>query len=219
MDRREFLQAALAAPMTPLRGALPEAGKPYGSGSFGEWFEDEFGLPAFRYTCDQAHDPKAVSPVNAAGALSATDHVHQVGNDRLIAVVSNYGYLRVRQDEGAPKFLNDHAPERGQFGGGIGYLIGGAQPLCTYYPGNAGSFERIFGCGYFRKRVAGDDCSVDQVISAPFGDDPVLLSQVTIANRGAAPASLRWIEYWGCQPYQFSFRAFKIGRASCRERV
>jgi len=36
----------------------------------------------------------------------------------------------------------------------------------------------------------------------------VLISQITITNAGAAEANLRWIEYWGCQVYQFSFRAF-----------
>ncbi len=46
------------------------------------------------------------------------------------------------------------------------------------------------------------------MIFAPFGDDPVLVSQVTISNAGPSAANLRWIEYWGCQVYQFSFRAF-----------
>ena len=70
------------------------------------------------------------------------------------------------------------------------------------------SFDRIFGIGYFRKKVSGHGYAVDQMIFAPFGDDPVLISQVTVTNSGAAEANLRWIEYWGCQVYQFSFRAF-----------
>lgn len=190
-----------------MRGAPGPDAKPYGSGSFGEWIEDEFGLPAFRYTCDQVHDPKAVTNVSP-GILSPTDHVHQVGNDRLVAIVSNYGHVQVRQDEGAPKFLNAYSPERSQYGGGIGYLTDGAEMLSTFYPGNAKSFDRIFGAGYFRKRVTGTAYSVDQVIVAPFGDDPVLVSQVTIANLGQSRARLRWIEYWGCHVYQFSFRSY-----------
>ena len=54
--------------------------KPYGSGYFGEWIEDEFGLPAYRYTCNQMEDPKAVTPM-AEIYLSKTEHLHQVGND------------------------------------------------------------------------------------------------------------------------------------------
>ncbi len=107
LNRRSFfttLGSALAVPR--LLGQGQTGAKPYGSGYFGEWIEDEFGLPAFRYTCDQVHDPKAVTAVKP-GILSPTDHVHQVGNDRLIAVVSNYGVVQVRQDEGAPEI-----PER-----------------------------------------------------------------------------------------------------------
>ncbi len=181
--------------------------KPCGSGYFGEWVEDEFGLPAFHYTCDQVHDPKAVTPVDEA-FRSPTDQTHQVGNDRLVAVVSNYGYVQVRQDEGSPKFLNDFAPERGEYGGGIGFLTDGRTVLSTFYPGNAELFDRVFGVGYLRKKVSGKDYAVDQVIFAPFGDDPVLVSQVTISNHGSAETLLRWIEYWGCRPYQFSYRSF-----------
>ena len=207
LNRRSFfatLGTALAAPRLFGQGI---GAKPYGSGSFGEWMDDEFGLPAFHYTCDPVHDPKAVTAVKP-GILSTTDHIHQVGNDRVVAVVSNYGVVQLRQDEGAPKFLNDYQPERGQYGGGIGYLTDGTETLSTFYTGNAKSFDRIFGAGYFRKRVVGASYGVDQVISAPFGDDPVLLSQVTITNHGTSTAQLRWIEYWGCQVYQFSFRSF-----------
>ncbi len=207
MNRRAFvttLGSAFAAPRLLPQGS---AAKAYGSGYFGEWIGDEFGLPAFRYTCDQVHDPKAVTAVRP-GILSTTDHVHQVGNDRLVAQVSNYGVVQVRQDEGAPKFLNDVDPGRSQYGGGIGYLVGAKEVLSTYYSGNPKTFDRLFGVGYLRKRVEGSVYSVDQIITAPFGDDPVLLSQVTVTNRGDAPADLRWIEYWGCQPYQFSFRSF-----------
>jgi len=170
--------------------------KAYGSGYFGEWITDEFGLPAFHYTCDQTTDPKAVFPTDPI-FRAPTDQTHQVGNDRLVAAVSNYGYVQVRQDEGAPKFLNDYLPERNQFGAGLGYMTDGKEVLGTFYPGSSKSFERIFGMGYLRKQVAGDRYSIDQVIFAPFGDDPVLLSQVTLTNRGQSPADLRWIEYWG----------------------
>jgi len=181
--------------------------KTYGSGYFGTWIEDEFGLPAFHYTCDQMHDPKAVTDVNP-GMLSPTEHIHQVGNDRIVAIGSNYGHVRVRQDEGAPKFLNDYAPDRGAFAGGFGYLTDGKSLLSTFYPGDGKSFDRIFGIGYLRKKVADDTYNVDHVIFAPFGDDPVLISQVKITNNGTAEAQLHWIEYWGCQIYQFSFRSF-----------
>ena len=219
VSRRRFLEnAAIAvtgARITPrIWKSIPQDSLPapsqkkaYGSGYFGEWIQDEFGLPAFRYTCDQSKDPKAVTKVNP-GVLSSTEHIHQVGNDRIVAIASNYGHVRVRQDEGAPKFLNDYAPERGCFGGGFGYLTDGTAMLSTFYPGNADAFGRVFGLGYFRKKVSGHGYGIDQVVFAPFGDDPVLISQLTISYTGSAEAQLRWIEYWGCQLYQFSFRSF-----------
>src|SRR5665213_1062590 len=129
-----------------------ETAKAYGSGHFGEWVNDPHGLPAYRYTCNQTIDPKAVTPVHKEWR-APTDHTHQVGNDRLVVAVSNYGYVQVRQDEGAPKFLNDYAPERSQFGAGLGYLTDGKEVLGTFYSGGSTSFERIFGTGYLRKQV------------------------------------------------------------------
>ncbi|HUB83438.1 MAG TPA: hypothetical protein VMB03_31780 [Bryobacteraceae bacterium] len=212
MNRRTFIGhapvwAMAAGSQIGSTQAQPRGATTYGSGHFGEWIEDEFGLPAFRYTCDQTKDPKAVTSVTAGGILSPTEHIHQVGNDRICAIVSNYGHVRVRQDEGAPKFLNDYDPSASQFAGGIGYLVGPEESLHTLYSGGS-NFERTFGIGYFRKTVTGKRYQVDQVIAAPFGDDPVLLSQTTIVNTGAERANLRWVEYWGCQQYQFSFRSF-----------
>ncbi len=184
----------------------------YGSGNLGTWIEDDFGLPAFRYTINQTTDARAITDVQP-GVLGATEHVHQVGNDRITALASNYGHVRVRQDEGCPKLLNDFDPEMSQFGGGLGYLINGEELLSTHYDGSNREFERIFGVGYYRKKVGGKGCSVNQIISAPFGDDPVLISQVTIANHTGAAATMRWVEYWGCQPFQFSFRAAIEGMA------
>jgi hypothetical protein len=210
IDRREML-AVLGSSFAfapGLGGQTPPPGaKPFGSGYFGEWMEDEFGLPAFRYTCDQTTDPKARTAVTP-GILAPTEHVHQVGNGRVVAIASNFGHVQVRQDEGSPKFLNGWSPERSQFSGGFGYLTDGRETLTTFYRGGEPAFERIFGMGYFRKRVRSGSYLADQVIATPLGDDPVVLSQVTITNHGKSAARLRWVEYWGCHVYQFSFRSF-----------
>ncbi|MFX1301763.1 MAG: GH36-type glycosyl hydrolase domain-containing protein [Promethearchaeota archaeon] len=184
--------------------------KSFGSGYFGEWIEDEFGLPAYRYTCDQINDPKAITPMNEVWH-SKTNHWHQVGNDRLVAVASNYGYVQVRQDEGGPKFLNVYDPQYGHYAGGFGYLTDGEVIISTFYTGNDSSFERIFGVGYYRKTVEDNGYKLDQVIYAPYGDDPILISQVTITNNREVAVDLSWVEYWGCFMYQFSFLSFGIG--------
>ncbi len=221
VSRREFMEQcgwiAAGSALSPMlfegedRGQIPgnhdSLKNPYGSGYFGAWITDDFGLPAFHYTCDQTTDPKATTLVDPV-FRSPTDHPHQVGNDRLVAAVSNYGYIQVRQDEGSPKFLNDYSPEQGQFGAGVGYLTDGKVILSTFFPGTGETFDRVFGMGYLRKRVSGAGYAIDHVIFAPFGDDPVLVSQVTIVNHGVSTAELRWVEYWGCQIYQFSYRSW-----------
>jgi hypothetical protein len=216
MNRRELLQLmgssviATALPeitnsetsRTFATTAVSKHGTAYGSGHFGQWITDPFGLPAYRYTCDQVHDPKAISPTDAV-FRAPTDQFHQIGNGRVVALASNYGYIQLREDEGGAKFLNDYNPQQGHYGGGIGYLNDGKTTLATYYPGDAESFERVFGMGYLRKTVRGGGYAADHVIFAPFGDDPVLVSQVTIRNDTRAAATLKWTEYWGCQTYEF----------------
>jgi cellobiose phosphorylase len=181
--------------------------KALGSGHFGKWIIDEHKLPAYYYTCDQINDPKAYTPLNEK-LRSNNEHLHQVGNDRLVGVASNFGYIQIRQDEGCPKFLNDYDPVENQFAGGIGYLIDRDNSLSTFYCEDGASFERIFGIGYFRKIVKKHNLSVDQVIFAPYGDDPIIISQVTISNNTKSSKNLRWIEYWGCKSYQFSALAY-----------
>lgn len=180
--------------------------KPYGSGHFGEWFMDEHGLPAYRYTCNQYQEARATSLVNQVWR-SPTEHSHQIGNDRIVAVASNDGWVQVRQDEGAPKFLNEYNPSARQFGGGYGYLVDGDQVLSTIMIPNTAPFERHFGMGYLRKIVTGMGLQADQIVFAPYGDDPLLISMVTITNQRSTPAELRWFEVWDAQPHQFSFRS------------
>ena len=224
MQRRTFLElaglglcsglvspklAAGSAMRAPHAAPAQSQGNPasaYGSGYFGNWVSDPFGLPAYNYTCNQVTDPKAVSPVDKTWR-AATDHTHQVGNDRLVAAVSNFGYIQVRQDEGSPKFLNDYCPEQNRFGAGIGFLSDENTMLSTWYSGAAESFDRIFGIGYLRKHVTGHSYEIDHAIFAPFGDDPVLISQVTITNHSNRVTNPRWVEYWGCHNYQFSYRS------------
>lgn len=194
---------------------VPAQPAPFGSGSFGRWMDDPSGLPAYHYTCEQDRDPRARSRVNPY-LRRPTEHTHQVGNDRLVAAASNYGVVEVRQDEGGPRILNKVDPDRHQYGGGFGYLTDGTRTLSTLYTGD-GSFQRFFAVGYLRKWVYEAPYVVDQVILAPFGDDPVLVSQVTVQNRGPSPARLRWVEYWGAQHYPLSWEP--VARALLRRRI
>src|SRR4029453_7965220 len=98
---------------------------------------------------------------------------------------------------------NRYEPESRHWAGGYGYLNVDGTVLSTLYldrpPG--AEFTREFGVGYSRKRLAGAGLEVEQTVYAPFGDDPLLLDDVTITNRTDAPKQLSWFEYWDVNPY------------------
>ena len=187
--------------------------KPFGSGYFGEWITDGHGLPAYRYDCDQLTDPAAVSPTNPVWRKD-NDHTFQFGNGRITCVASNFGTIQVRQDEGAPKFLCDVDHEKHCYGGGLGWLSDGkGTTLSTYYDGNADSFERIYGAGYMLKKVSKGSLAATQLIFTPYGDDPVLISRVTVENNGSEAVDAKWHEYWGARPYPMSLRTLLLSLA------
>src|SRR5262249_3958254 len=41
----------------------------------------------------------------------------------------------------------------------------------------------------------------EQTVYAPFGDDPLLLDDVTLTNTTATAASVSWFEYWDVNPF------------------
>ena len=63
-----------------------------GNGNFGVWIEDNYGLPAYNYNCNQLISPRAKTPTTYGFSI---DHFHQIGNDRITATVHNGGYVQV----------------------------------------------------------------------------------------------------------------------------
>jgi hypothetical protein len=182
----------------------------FGSGAFGQWQEDEFKAPYYNYTLDQLTDPLAsytdLSPSDAYARMPS-DHIFQLGNDRFVALASNYGALRVRTDEGGPKLLQDLYPLDKVYGGAFGYLVAnndtlllssffnrtGADSAC------AATTTRAFGLGYARVGVSGGcvgggspRAEVVHDVIVPPGNDAVVVTVVNITNRGDSPADFSW---------------------------
>ena len=176
--------------------------KPFGSGNFGEWITDEYG------TCDQYLLEEKMPLTNKDSVWGDyRNHYAQTGNYRVVGIPSNFGYLKIRQDEGSCKFLNDWCPKEKQYAGGFGYFVTEDDVVSTFYQEQE-NFERIFGCGYFRKQIRQKDITVRQDLTVPFGDDPCVLSRGYITNHSSEAVSGKWIEYWGTQMYQTSIRPF-----------
>ena len=58
----------------------------YGSGVFGRWFVDSFGLTAYRYTLNQ----QTAAQAKQRELNGRNDAWHQVGNDHVIADAFNH---------------------------------------------------------------------------------------------------------------------------------
>ena len=178
-----------------------------GSGHFGAWVVDDFGLPAFRYEVDERSDPRAQQPELAGG----TEAQHQVGNDHIVAAAFNHGYTQLWSQDRLSQWANLYQPDSRHYAGGYGYLNVDGTVWSTLYLDRQTdtTFERTFGVGYFRKVIDTGGVTVQQTVYAPFGDDPLLLDDVTIMNRTNASKQVSWFEYWDVNPYD---QESKLGR-------
>jgi hypothetical protein len=176
----------------------------YGSGVFGSWGVDRFGLPAYRYTLDEETAPQAKQPEISG----RTDAWHQVGNDHAIADAFNHGYTQLWSQDRRYEWTNLYQPGSNHFAGGYGYLRVDGKTVSTLYDDRplGAPTEREFGAGYYRKRVQASGVDVEEFVYAPFGDDPLLLHDVTLKNTTSAAKQVSWFEYWDVNPYQQSIK-------------
>ncbi|HEU0023033.1 MAG TPA: hypothetical protein VFQ12_00280 [Thermoleophilaceae bacterium] len=196
--------AAAPAPLSSERGRV-DISSSRGSGVFGRWFVDRFGLAAYRYRIDEARHPNARRP-ELTEVADPTDAWSQLGNDHVVANAYNHGYTQLWSQDRVYQWVNRYSAQERQYAGGFGYLRLGGRTLSTLYadrPRGART-ERVFGTGYSRRRTAVRGVEVDEHVYAPFGDDPVLLHDVTIHNRTRARRRVSWFEYWGVNPWEQS---------------
>lgn len=190
--------AHVPAPLSGERSHVSVASA-FGSGSFGRWTVDGFGLPAYRYDIDERVAPQARQPE----LDGSTDAWHQVGNDHVVADAFNHGYVQLWSQDRLYQWANRYEAAAEHFSGGYGYLRAGGRVISTLYsdrPRGART-QRYFGPGYTRDLMRVPGVSIDQSVYAPFGDDPVLLHDVTIHNSSRTTLRASWFEYWDVNPY------------------
>jgi glycosyl hydrolase family 36/glycosyl transferase family 36 len=196
-------RAALAALVTLLLAAPAHAAvgvdlaSSYGSGHLGRWETDALGLPRFRYDVDETTDPRAKQPELAGGTLAQ----HQLGNDHIVANAYNDGYTQLWSQDREPQWANLYQAGSRHYGGGYGYLNVGGRVFSTSYVDAASKPLRWFGVGYHRRDLRAAGLDVQEDVYAPFGDDPLLLHDVTVTNTTRAPIAASWFEYWDVNPY------------------
>lgn len=175
-------------------------------GLFGRWILDESGMPAFEYTYLDKF-PIARSDFE--------DHWHQVGNDRFTAEAHAGGWFTIyRWERGLTRLSNDKLspPERLA---GVGSLFGANSELLLQLlrhraPANC-SWKVYWGMGYAEWLCECDGVKIKRRVSAPFGDDPILLIDVELQFEdwfvGKHGASLTYREDWAIEPYAITLPA------------
>ncbi len=211
--RRYIRLAAVVAGATfgltqPALGAAPpllshDHGRPpiasaYGGGAFGRWSVDRFGLPSYLYTVDELTNPIAKQP-EISGSVDAWS---QLGNDRVVADAFNHGYVQLWSQDRLYQWTNYYDASSDHFSGGFGYLNVGGRVISTLYDDRpAGALtQRRFGVGYYEKHTVVRGISERDVVYAPFGNDPILLHDVTIKNTSHKRLRASYFEYWDVNP-------------------
>ena len=153
--------AAAAAP-GPLLFGSPRVSvdSASGSGAFGRWRVDGFGLPVYRYTLDQQRAPFARQPE----VEDSTEAFHQLGNGRAIATASNDGFVQLWSQDRRYEWANRYQPEARHYAGGFGYLRTGGDVTSTLYPDRPHGARtlREFGVGYFARRTEAHRMRIDE---------------------------------------------------------
>jgi hypothetical protein len=103
--------------------------------------------------------------------------------------------------------LNDYHPDGGQYGGGLVYLLDETKKTVvgsTFFT-EGSNLCREYSVGYLRKSFnTSQACSTAvpvlelmQTVVAPFGSDPVVVTEINITNHGSTSATVTVVEVWG----------------------
>src|SRR3954470_15291032 len=178
-----------------------------GSGVFGSWRVDSDGLPLYRYTLDE--ETSKFAPQSELGGNRAA--WHQLGNDHINADAYNHGYVELWSQDRHYQWANHAAPDSGHYAGGYGYLNVDGKVYSTLYDDRAkdAQTERDFGVGYFRRAMNVDGIDTEEHVYAPFGDDPLLLHDVTITNTSDHARAVSWFEYWDVNAYTPGTKSYR----------
>src|SRR5436305_8804624 len=193
--------SASAPPPLSRDRSHPSIASTYGSGTFGRWRVDRFGMPVYRYTIDEDTAPQA----KQAELNGSTDAWHQLGNDHIVANAYNHGYVQLWSQDRRYQGDNLFQAGRDHLAGGFGWLNVGGHVVSTMH--TRATALREFGVGYARRVTKADGVEADESVYAPFGDDPVLLHEVRLTNTSPVAKPVSWFEYWDVNPVQQGTKA------------
>jgi len=167
-----------------------------GGGIFGAWTVDRDGLPAYDYGLDQNADERA--HWENSEDQDRRHHWAQFGNARVTAMASNDGWIEVTTQDRGLTYLDKVDEAAGGFGGGFSWVDDGDATWTTAYKWRprGSRTTRRFGMGYAEATMEHREIYVSHDTYAPRGDEPFVIDEVRIENRGASSRTLRHYEYW-----------------------
>lgn len=140
-------------------------------------------------------------------AITQTAHTRIVTRD-----VADPELLRQQQESREAELLYPPAPPH-TYAGGFGYLEDGAAVWATAFayrqPG--AQTRRVFGLGYYETMATYHQLRTTRRVVAPYGDDPLLLIDVTIENLNPNAVDLRYYEYWDVNVHQLELQWLRTG--------
>ena len=203
LTRREFLAAASATAGTAAAASLLPSSLVAASSStsLGQWLDDDFGLPAFRYT-GPLRFPS--SPVSDHVPMLPDDPYFLTGNYRLTLFTHASGALQLLTGERAWGRMNqDPAPHPLKFAGAYQASVtvnGTNYPLIGLDSSAAAAAIKIFGVGFARYEYAvTSTLSITRRISVPPSTKlhkgvSAFLVEVRLHNAGSDPLHLAYVE-------------------------
>jgi hypothetical protein len=191
--------APVAPPLLSKDTSPVDVRSSYGSGVFGTWGTDSDGLPRYRYAIDEQTAAAAAQPE----LNGVRDAWHQLGNGRIVADAFNHGYTQLWSQDRLFQWANHYEPTGNHFAGGYGYLrVDGKVHSSLYLDRDPGTRPtRDFGIGYTSRDTSAAGVDVHERVYPPYGDDPLLLHDVTLHNTTASAKPVSWFEYWDVNPY------------------
>lgn len=178
-------------------GLSPDQWESEEGGLFGRWVVDESDLPAYEYRYLDRSNP----------GQSKEDHWHQVGNDRYTAEAHAGGWMvPYRWEHGLTRLANND-PKHPERLAGVGSIKQGKKHILTLIHGlmPRGSLWRVtWGEGYAEWATEFNGLTVKRRVTAPFGDDPVLVIDIEISGDGP---DYQYEERWAVEPYAVTIPA------------
>ncbi len=169
-----------------------------GGGNYGNWISDGFGLPA--YVLKNDNSSLSQIPLQVGGA---SEFEHQIGNDHIVADASPQGYVSLWSQDRLYEWVNHYDSGNKHYSGGFGYLNVNGKVFSDLSSGKSGqpAVSSTFGVGYSKKVMTASNVHVSDIVFAPFGNDPVLLDDVTLENKTTSKLNATWYEYFDVNPY------------------